>query len=345
MEKMIQLLDTTIRDGGLGFEDAEKNGLSTACFDEETLKQMVNCLQRSKVDIVELGSIELTKKDMRRFGIFQDIQSISKMIPSDRQKEQMYVALYRGPDTPIEDIPDWNASYCEGVRVILRYSELAKSLYFCGALSKKGYKVFVQPMLTMRYRDDELQQIIDSSNEMGAYAVYFVDSYGYMQGNDVISLFKRYDSGLAPDIRIGFHAHNNMNLAFSNAKVFLSQETDRDLIVDSCAFGLGQGAGNLQTEVIADYLNQYYSHTYWYDAILELCEIIDNYWHENTWGYSVVNFLPARHRAAYKYAVSMRHRYGLSFVQIDHILANMPMELRQRYTPQNLENVLRMQGS
>lgn len=345
MKKIIQLLDTTIRDGGLGFEDAEKNGLSTACFDKTVLRQMVNCLQRSKVDIIELGSIEQTNGDMRRFGIFQNIQNISQMMPSDRLEDQMYVALYRGPDTPIADIPDWEASYCEGTRVILRYSELAKSLNFCKALAKKGYKVFVQPMLTMRYKDEELQQIIDASNEMGAHAVYFVDSYGYMQDSDIISLYKRFDSGLVPDIRIGFHAHNNMNLAFSNAKIFLNQETDRNIIIDSCALGLGQGAGNLQTEIIADYLNKYYHHAYCYDAILELCEIIDSYWHENTWGYSIVNFLPARHRAAYKYAISMRHRYGLSLMQIDHILAAMPLELRQRFTPQNLEYVLRIQGS
>lgn len=345
MKKTIQLLDATIRDGGFGFEDAEKNNISTACFNEAVLRQMMDCLQQSKVDIVELGSIEQTKTDMRRFGIFQDIQSISQMMPPDRMDGQMYAALYRGPDIPITDIPDWKESYCEGVRVILRYSELQKSLKFCSALAKKGYRVFVQPMLTMRYRDDELQQIIDASNEMRAYAVYFVDSYGYMQDSDVISLFKRFDLGLVPDIRIGFHAHNNMNLAFSNAKIFLNQETDRSIIVDSCALGLGQGAGNLQTEIIADYLNKYFHHAYCYDAILELCEIIDGYWHENTWGYSIVNFLPARHRAAYKYAISMRHRYGLSFVQIDHILASMPQELRQRYTPQNLEYVLRMQES
>ena len=345
MRKNIQLLDTTIRDGGLGLEDAEKNGLSTACFNGTILHQMIDCLKQSQVDIIELGSIELTDKDMRRFGIFQNIPNISQVMPQDRIKGQMYAALYRGPDIPIQDIPCWNPTLCEGARVILRYSELTKSLDFCSALAKKGYQVFVQPMLTMRYRDNEIWQIIDASNEMGAYAVYLVDSYGYMQDSDIISLFKKFDSKLIPDIRIGFHAHNNMDLAFSNAKIFLNQDTDRNLIVDSCALGLGQGAGNLQTEIIADYLNKYYDRTYCYEAILELCEIVDRYWHENTWGYSIVNFLPARHRAAYKYAISMRHRYGLSFVQIDHILAAMPLELRQRYTPQNLEYVLRMQGS
>ena len=344
MKKTIQLVDTTIRDGGLGLEDAEKNNLSTFCFSSSILQHMIDCLQRSNIDIIELGAIERTNQDMRRFAIFQDIQSISKMIPSGRSMEQMYVALYRGPDTPIQNIPRWEPTLCEGVRVILRYSELQKSLDFCSTLAEKGYKVFVQPMLTMRYTDEELQQIICASNEMGAYALYFVDSYGYMQGEDVETLFQTFDTALHPSIKIGFHPHNNMNLAFANAKRFLAQKTSRARILDSCALGLGQGAGNLQTEIITDHLNQRCQHTYDYDAVLELCEIIDHYWTNNIWGYSIIHFLPARHRAAYKYAVAMRHHYHLSLIRIDHILNAMPEKLRQRYTPQDLEYVLKMCG-
>jgi len=341
---MIQLLDTTLRDGGLGLEDAAKNGYSTASFDTKTIKQIIDCLKKSEVDIVELGSIERTNNDMRRFAIFQDIQGISEMIPPNRPDNQIYAALYRGPDTPVADIPEWRAGYCEAVRVILRYSELDKSLNFCKELSKKGYAVFVQPMLTMRYTDGELQKVIDVSNEMNAYALYFVDSYGYMQKSDIKHFFTKFDSELKPGIRIGFHAHNNMNLAFSNAQIFLEQKTDRGIIIDSCALGMGQGAGNLQTEVIADHLNRQYDRGYNYDSILELCELVSRYWTDNLWGYSIIHFLPARHRAAYKYAVAMQQRYKLSLVEIDHLLNLMPLEMRQRYTPQNLEIFLRQKN-
>lgn len=344
MEKTIQLLDATIRDGGLGFEDAAKNGLAALRFEEETLRRMVDCMRRSRVDIVELGSIERSEEDKRGFGIFQSIQDISRLIPPDRSPGQMYAALYRGPDTPLEDIPPWNPSLCESVRVILRYSELQKSLDFCAALAKKGYQVFVQPMLTMRYTEAELHKVVDAANRMGAYALYFVDSYGYMEREDVLRFFRTFDTGLAPDIRLGFHAHNNMELAFANARTFLEQETRRGLIVDACAMGLGQGAGNLQTEVIANLLNRRYGQNYEYSAILELCEIVDRYWPDAVWGYSVERFLPARHRAAYKYAVVMRRGRGLSFAEIDRVLENMPKELRQRYTPENLARVLRDAG-
>lgn len=341
MERRIQLLDSTLRDGGLGFEDAEKSGLSAQHFDEQTVQQIVNCLYRARINIIELGSIQITSENMQRFAIYQSIEDISQKILFNQDQNQMFAALYRGPDTPIEDIPEWNPSYCKAVRVILRYSELDKSLNFCEALSKKGYQVFVQPMLTMRYTEQELQQVIHSSNEMGAYAVYFVDSYGYMQDEDVVSLFKKYDSGLDPNIRIGFHAHNNMNLAFSNAKILLAQQSERKIIIDACALGLGQGAGNLQMEIITDYINRCYDYNYDYSAVLELCEVIEKYWVSNTWGYSLVYYLPARHRAAYKYSTALRYRYGLSYVEIDSILGSMPKELRQRYTVENVTRVIK----
>lgn len=344
MKARIELLDCTLRDGGLALEDAEKGLDSSQKFSGETINSMIGFLQTTDIDIIELGAIEISEQDKRCFAIYKTIQEISKMIPTNKPDGQMYAALYRGPDTPLEDIPDWNPSLCEAVRVIIRYSELKKSLNFCAALSQKGYKVFVQPMLTMRYTEDELQMLIDASNEMDAYALYFVDSYGYMQTEDITSLFKKYDAKLKPAIRIGFHAHNNMNLAFANAMTFLNQRSDRNIIVDSCMLGMGQGAGNLQTEVIADHLNRYYGTAYSYAAILNACELIEQYWTKNTWGYSLTHLLPAIHKVAYKYSVALRNHYGLSCQEIDVIFKNIPEELRHRYTPENTVKLLNAFG-
>ena len=256
----------------------------------------------------------------------------------------MYAALYRGPDTPLAEIPQWNPTLCEVVRVIIRYSELKKSLDFCAALCEKGYKVFVQPMLTMRYTDDEIRQLIDAANTMNAYALYIVDSYGYMMPADIERLFQKYDDGLNTQVAIGFHAHNNMNLAFSNALSFIHRKTDRRLIVDACALGMGQGAGNLQTEIIAAYLNKNFNKSYDYSAILDLCEIIQKYCEDTLWGYSVTRLLPAIHKTAYKYAVALRKHFGLTYREIDAVLRKMPEDLRHRYTVENTQKLLSLCG-
>ena len=347
MSDSIQLLDATLRDGRLGLEDAYINDIEAGFYTHEQISSIANLNRDAGYDIIELGSIESSQNDKTRFAIYQNIEEVSQIIPKRKKEEQLYVAMFRGPDTPIEALPEHNDQLLDGVRVILRYSELRKSLDFCEALAVKGYKVFIQPMLTMRYSDEELVLIVEYANRMNAYSVYFVDSYGYMESKDVIRLYNFFNERLNSNVRIGFHAHNNINLAFANAITFIEQAQhtkNRKIILDSCATGMGQGTGNLQSEIIANYLNEKYDKHYDYSSILDVCEIVSTMLKDNTWGYSVTRLLPAIHHAAYKYAVSMRHKYHLTFNEIDSVFRDMPNDLKQRYTPDNLKNVLKAQG-
>lgn len=341
MEKNIYLLDATLRDGGQGLEDLHKNGFSDKIFSEEVKHSTIESLGNSNVDIIEIGTMGPSVDDKSKFAIYQNVEELSKYLPEKRNPNALYAGLYIGPDTDVNEIPDWNPSLVEGIRVILRYSELQKSLDYCAALSAKGYKVFVQPMLTMRYTDAELDMVIQAANKMKAYACYFVDSYGYMQPQDVKRLFDYYDARLDKDIKIGFHAHNNMNLAFSNVQYFLNIDFHRDVIIDSCATGMGQGAGNLQTELIIPYLNENYGKNYDYDSVLDICDVLDNEMiPDDLWGYSVARLLPAVYKTAYKYGLMMRNKYHLSFRQMNKILREMPDANRMRFTPQDLESIL-----
>lgn len=341
MEKNIYLLDATLRDGGQGLEDLQKNGFSDKIFSEEVKHSTIESLGNSNVDIIEIGTMGPSVDDKSKFAIYQNVEELSKYLPEKRNPNALYAGLYIGPDTDVNEIPDWNPSLVEGIRVILRYSELQKSLDYCAALSAKGYKVFVQPMLTMRYTDAELDMVIQAANKMKAYACYFVDSYGYMQPQDVKRLFDYYDARLDKDIKIGFHAHNNMNFAFSNVQYFLNIDSHRDVIIDSCATGMGQGAGNLQTELIIPYLNENYGKNYDYDSVLDICDVLDNEMiPDDLWGYSVARLLPAVYKTAYKYGLMMRNKYHLSFRQMNKILRDMPDANRMRFTPQDLESIL-----
>ncbi len=343
ISRRIQILDCTLRDGGLNFDDAAKNGLEHPSFLSDTDK-IIRHLRDSRVDIIELGSIEITPEDKRCFAIYQNIESVSGTIPRHIPDGQQYAALYRGPDTPPERIPPWRPGLCELVRVILRYSELKKSLEYCRMLADKGYQVCIQPALTMRYSEDDLRAVIRTANEIKAYALYIVDTYGYMHSNDVAQLFALYDAELDDSVRIGFHAHNNMNLAFSNALAFMALPGGRQKIVDSCVMGVGQGAGNLQTELITDHMIRYYGAKYDYAAILEVCEILEGYCPASIWGYSVAPLLSALRGTAYKYAASLRKRYGLTYSEIDRVLSGIPADLRHRYTSENTIQLLKMFG-
>lgn len=343
MSQNFQILDCTLRDGGQGLENLNSNGIKTENFTDLDKHQIACNMRDAGIDIIEIGCMSAIYRNLEQFAIYSDVETLSKYIPERTKKNQMYVGLYVDPDTPMESIPKHSPELVDGVRVILRYSELRKSIDFCAGLARKGYKTFIQPMLTMRYTDDELKELVCAANEMGAYALYFVDSFGYMNEKDVERLYRFYAEELDNGIKIGFHAHNNMENALGNVRFFIEKLMDRNCIIDSCAVGMGQGAGNLQTEILVDYLNRNYGTNYNFSKVLEVCDILEKFRKHDmeTWGYSPVRLIPAVHSVAYKYAVTLRLKYNMSLVEINEVLSNVPDELRHRYTSENLKLLLK----
>lgn len=338
-----QLLDCTLRDGGFMIEDSASYLPHINLFSKSDCSEIASLLYDAGVDIIEIGAVEISNTDKTGFAIYQNIESISRAIPQHIDKTKCAV-LYRGPDTPVDDIPAYSDSLCKKVRVIIRYSELKKSIDFCMSLSQKGYEVFIQPMVTLRYTADEIDYMIKASNDMGAYALYFVDSYGYMTEKEVKMIFEKYDSILDKKIRIGFHSHNNIDSAFANVRFFLANCGERDVIVDSTCMGMGQGAGNMQTEIIADYLNKNYGKNYNYENILDVCEIVEKFDGDNLWGYSPMYLIPAINKTAYKFSVALRKKYHLRYSEIYNILKNIPEDLRHRYSTENIQKLFEISG-
>lgn len=344
MSVILKVLDCTLRDGGQGLENLNANGIKTEIFTDRDKIKIAELVRDSGIDIIEIGCMSKSCIGLEKFAIYENVQELSAFLPEKKNDNQMYAGLYVDPDTPLDEIPAYSPELVEGIRVILRYSQLQQSIDFCRGLARKGYKMFIQPMLTMRYTDEELKRLVYAANEMGAYALYFVDSFGYMNENDVERLYKFYAEELDKSVKIGFHAHNNMENAFYNARYFIEKLNDRDRLIDSCAIGMGQGAGNLQTEVLVDYLNRNYGTNYDFECVLEICDILEKFrTHDmETWGYSPVRLVPAVHNAAYKYAVAMKLQYNMSLVEINRVLKDIPDDMRHRYTPDNLKKLLRL---
>ena len=93
MSDNIQLLDCTLRDGGFGLEDADKNNISREEFSAEELQAERTLLSKTGIDIVELGAIEISKEDKRRFAIYQTLEAISEVIPAGGPDHRLYAAL------------------------------------------------------------------------------------------------------------------------------------------------------------------------------------------------------------------------------------------------------------
>ena len=86
----------------------------------------------------------------------------------------------------------------------------------------------------------------------GCDCVYIVDSAGAMLPADAASRVKALKDALGT-ARVGFHAHNNLGLGIGNTLAALEAGADW---VDGTLRGLGAGAGNTATEVLAAVLDK-----------------------------------------------------------------------------------------
>lgn len=81
-----------------------------------------------------------------------------------------------------------------------------------------------------------------------------MDSFGSFYCKHVAALMKALEGICRPrGKKIGFHAHNNLQLAF--AKTVQAEECGADFL-DSTLGGLGRGAGNCNTELLLGYLGR-----------------------------------------------------------------------------------------
>lgn len=331
----IQLLDCTIRDGGYSIKEYKLDSF----FDGEVIKRVITDLSRSGINIIEAGLLEGTELKDIRYGVFGTVEELSRMIPQEFRGQRMYSAMIRNIDIAEEEIPVHSEELCDAIRVVIRYSEINKSLDLCEKLIAKGYKVFIQPAVTMRYTAEELKNLVMAANHMGAYALYIVDSYGCMDAGDIQNIFEQYDAALDKNIKIGFHGHNNMTMAYANAQFFADIQTEREIIIDSCLQGMGQGGGNLQTELFLTYANRVLNGTYDLNAVLDGCEEIAKYNPHSGWGYSMEKFLAALYKTAYKYADALREEYALTYSEINSVLRDMPSHMRHRCTKENVKYI------
>ena len=102
------------------------------------------------------------------------------------------------------------------VRVAAHFSEVRECLPMLARLKEKGYIVGLNIMQASLRSDSEL---VDLSAVIGSWkcidVVYFADSLGSMDSSDVARVYCALRENWNKDV--GFHAHNNMGQAISNA--------------------------------------------------------------------------------------------------------------------------------
>ena len=321
---MRKLLDCTLRDGGY---------INNWNFGSENIKLMIDALETSGADIVELGFLKNEPYDLNR-TVFNKIEQIESLIKK-RESNRKYAAMIEVMNPiPLEDLTPYDGGAIDIIRVIVwkdihdesgnKQDALKRGFEYCKGIVDRGYKLFVQPARVDQYSDEEFIDMLNMFKKLSPTAIYVVDSWGTLSGDTIMHYVSLADKTLPSDIAIGYHGHNNLMQAFGAAVDFLKYEfkTNREIIVDASVYGIGRCAGNLNTEVIAQYMNEMLEKDYDISPLIGLYEkIIRHIYDKHKWGYCMPYYMTAKYGCHPNYGYYYGFEKGFPQTDIDGILS------------------------
>jgi len=336
--KNVRVLDCTLRDGG--------RIIDCAFLDQET-KEISDKLANAKIDIIEVGFLrDWRKVDYKgNSTFFTDVDQIRPFV--DRTKSNvMYVAFIDFGMCDIDKIKPYDGTSIDGIRFGFTKKNYDDSkeevLRWASVIKEKGYKLFVQGVNSLNYTDRELLEIVDMINDIHPYSFGIVDTYGAMYMDDVDRIYGLIDHNMMSDICINFHSHNNYQLSFAFAQevIKLSGSSSRQIIIDGTLGGIGKVAGNLNTELIVDYLVRKMHYDYEFEDILDMLDdYIYKYTLEHKWGYSTAAMMAGIYKSHPNNVIYLTEKFRLDTKDIGKLLSMIDPLTRQRYDYDNIERL------
>ena len=320
----IKLLDCTLRDGGY---------LNDWKFGHDNLVSIFERIVDANIDIIEIGFLDDRRPYDFDRSIMPDTKSVEKIYGKLDRKQTMVVGMIDYGTCKLENIQPCEESYLDGIRVIFKKHLMHEAMEYCRQLKALGYKVFSQLVSIGAYSDDDLMELIELVNDVKPYAVSMVDTYGILKPNTLLHYYEILDENVDTDVQIGFHAHNNFQLAYANALTFINKERRHKIVVDGTLFGMGKSAGNAPLELLAMNMNEELDGAYDINSLLEaIDESIMGFRATATWGYQQFFFMCALNNAHPSYATQFIDKENLSVSKTNELLGLIqPVEKQLLY--------------
>lgn len=240
---MIQVLDCTLRDGGY---------YTNWDFEEALVKNYFESMEKLPVSYVEIGYRSLINNDYKgEYNFCPDyaIEQARKYMPSKK-----IGVILNEKDITTKDLPallDSCRNKLDFVRMAVDPANLSRAVITAQAIKEMGFEVGFNVMYMSKWMSAYpgfIGQLALLNNTIDSFAM--VDSFGSMQPHEVTDITRQVRSVLT--CKIGFHGHNNIELAFANTLAAIEAGCE---IVDATVTGMGRGAGNLRTELFLSYLS------------------------------------------------------------------------------------------
>jgi 4-hydroxy 2-oxovalerate aldolase len=315
----VRLLDCTLRDGGY---------INDWRFGKQNIVEIVEKLQKTNVEIIEVGFL----KDERYYDdrtVFNDGSQVTGVLKNKRKDISYAMMAEVVNPLPLDKLSEAKDADFDIIRVIVWKKMLKEGYEYCKGIVEKGYKLCVQPARVDQYSYEEFIDMLKLFNTLNPLAIYVVDSWGTQSSESLLTYIELANMILTKNISIGYHGHNNLMQAFQVAVDFVQRGYERDIIVDASVYGIGRGAGNLNTELIAKYLNEKKNKNY---NISPMIDIYDAYlkeiYNQNSWGFSIPHYITATYNCNPNFGAYYDKECAVCAADMENIIKNIPKEDR-----------------
>lgn len=239
---MFKILDCTLRDGGY---------YTNWDFDQNLVETYFEAMNSLPVEYLEVGY--RSSKLSGYYGeYFYCPDFVLKKLA--RLSNKKLVIILDEKNIELETVEEL-LKPCIGiitmVRIAIDPEQLLRAIDLAKKVKLMGFEVGFNVMYMSKWKN--LPEFLSNLKYVDGVADYFymVDSYGGVYPEDVKEIFSVVHSQMKT--KIGFHGHNNLELALINTLTAIECGAD---MVDATITGMGRGAGNLKTELLLTALNQ-----------------------------------------------------------------------------------------
>ena len=330
VEQHVHILDCTLRDGAY---------IIDAHFGAPALKGIIKMMQDANIEIIECGWLKNQpyEEGTSFFHVPGDIEPYIL----EKKAGCIYTVMIDWDRYDLDNLPACDHKTIDAVRVVFPYGKHHEGIRVGKQIEDKGYDVFYQAANTLAYSDVDLRELAAEVNQTKARAISIVDTFGAMYHKDLDRIMHVLDEELRDDIAIGFHSHNNQQLSFALSIHFVEQmlaSSDRTIIVDASLCGMGRGAGNATTELIANYLNRNQLGHYDMDMIMDAIDTYMNPFQEKyTWGYSTPYFIAGMYCCHVNNIAYLIKNHRTSAKDMRNIIESLKPDDRRKYDYDLLE--------
>lgn len=333
----IKILDCTLRDGGY---------INNWEFGKSVIDDTIEKLTETNVEIFEIGFLKNESYDDNRV-VFNSMQQVKNVIGKKKPGIFYTVMCEVVNPLPLDMLEPADNESADAIRVVVWKTKhkdgkivdaLDEGYEYCKGIVEKGYKLCVQPARVDQYSDEEFINMVKKFSNLDPMAIYVVDSWGTQNAEELLHYMHLADDNMPKNIKLGYHGHNNMMQALPVAQAMIKEKFDRDIMIDASVYGIGRGAGNLNLEIIAKYMNEHYGKQY--DAI-PMLEVYEKYvkpiYEKEKWGYSAQYYLTAKYNCNPAYA-RFFEQFDISVM--DDVLKQLSDEDRVIFKKENVAKYL-----